>query len=65
MPNYHGYETVVDHYMAQWDHATSTPDGKSNIAKDPAFAEMLTYQKNLVDSARRLPEAGEVPQHLR
>ncbi|MFE4539937.1 ABC transporter substrate-binding protein [Streptomyces scopuliridis] len=49
MPTYHGYETVVDHYMSSWDHAYFDKDGKSNIAKDPAFAEMFTYQKKLVD----------------
>ncbi|MFJ8144596.1 ABC transporter substrate-binding protein [Streptomyces sp. NPDC096048] len=49
MPNYHGYETVVDHYMSQWDHAYFDEDGKSNVAEDPAFAEMFTYQKKLVD----------------
>ncbi|MFI9290348.1 ABC transporter substrate-binding protein [Streptomyces gardneri] len=50
MPNYLGYETVVSHYMSQWDHAYFDKDGKSNVAKDPAFAEMMTYQKSLVDS---------------
>ncbi|MER6672968.1 ABC transporter substrate-binding protein [Streptomyces sp. NPDC000983] len=49
MPTYHGYETVVSHYMSQWDHAYFDADGRSNIAKDPAFAEMFTYQKKLVD----------------
>ncbi|MFD6291394.1 ABC transporter substrate-binding protein [Streptomyces sp. NPDC060205] len=49
MPNYHGYETVVDHYMSQWDHSYFDDSGKSNIADDPAFAEMFTYQKKLVD----------------
>ncbi|MDT6985943.1 ABC transporter substrate-binding protein [Streptomyces lusitanus] len=49
MPNYHGYETVVDHYMSQWDHAYFAADGSSNVAEDPAFAEMFTYQKKLVD----------------
>ncbi|MFI6081348.1 ABC transporter substrate-binding protein [Streptomyces sp. NPDC051217] len=49
MPTYHGYETVVDHYMSSWDHAYFDKDGKSNIAKDPAFAEMFTYQKKLVE----------------
>ena len=49
MPNSHGYETVVDHYMSQWDHAYFDADGRSNIGKDPAFAEMFTYQKQLVD----------------
>ncbi|MFI1656329.1 ABC transporter substrate-binding protein [Streptomyces sp. NPDC020472] len=50
MPNYLGYETVVEHYMSQWDHAYFDGDGRSNVAKDPAFAEMMTYQKSLVDS---------------
>ncbi|MFE4663861.1 ABC transporter substrate-binding protein [Streptomyces sp. NPDC056716] len=50
MPTYHGYETVVDHYMSQWDHTYFDDAGKSNIAKDPAFAEMFTYQKELVDA---------------
>lgn len=50
MPNYLGYETVVEHYMSQWDHAYFDKDGRSNVAKDPAFAEMMTYQKSLVDS---------------
>ncbi|MFB7611069.1 ABC transporter substrate-binding protein [Streptomyces gardneri] len=50
MPNYLGYETVVEHYMSQWDHTYFDKDGKSNIAKDPAFAEMMTYQKSLVDT---------------
>ncbi|WP_328496287.1 ABC transporter substrate-binding protein [Streptomyces sp. NBC_00414] len=49
MPNYHGYETVVDHYMSQWDHSYFDKSGKSSIAEDPAFAEMFTYQKKLVD----------------
>ncbi|MFI1437866.1 ABC transporter substrate-binding protein [Streptomyces fructofermentans] len=49
MPNYHGYETVVDHYMSQWDHAYFGKDGKSTVASDPAFAEMFRYQKKLVD----------------
>ncbi|MFI5754670.1 ABC transporter substrate-binding protein [Streptomyces sp. NPDC051569] len=49
MPTYHGYETVVDHYMSSWDHAYFDQDGKSDVAKDPAFAKMFTYQKKLVD----------------
>ncbi|MEU9865025.1 ABC transporter substrate-binding protein [Streptomyces sp. NPDC047971] len=49
MPNYLGYETVPSHYMSQWDHAYFDADGRSNLAKDPAFAEMMTYQKSLVD----------------
>ncbi|MFJ3186883.1 ABC transporter substrate-binding protein [Streptomyces halstedii] len=49
MPTFHGYETVADHYLSSWDHTYFDADGKSNIAKDPAFAEMFTYQKKLVE----------------
>ncbi|MGP3633070.1 ABC transporter substrate-binding protein [Streptomyces sp. 24-1644] len=49
MPTFHGYETVADHYLSSWEHAYFDKDGKSNIAKDPAFAEMFTYQKKLVE----------------
>ncbi|MFC7305480.1 ABC transporter substrate-binding protein [Streptomyces monticola] len=48
MPNYHGYETVPSHYISQWSPTYFTKDGKSNIAKDPAFKEMYTWQRNLV-----------------
>ncbi|MFD3335856.1 ABC transporter substrate-binding protein [Streptomyces sp. NPDC058700] len=49
MPNYLGYETVPSHYMSQWKHTYFDANGKSNLAKDPGFAKMLTYQKSLVD----------------
>ncbi|MEV7563624.1 ABC transporter substrate-binding protein [Streptomyces tanashiensis] len=51
MPNYLGYETVLSHYMSQWKHGGYFgTDGKSTVAKDPAFAEAITYQKSLVDA---------------
>ncbi|MER7764425.1 ABC transporter substrate-binding protein [Streptomyces sp. NPDC097619] len=51
MPTYLGYETVVSHYMSQWKHGGYfDADGKSAVAKDPAFAKMMTYQKSLVDA---------------
>ncbi|MFD8013334.1 ABC transporter substrate-binding protein [Streptomyces sp. NPDC058955] len=51
MPNYLGYETVVSHYMSQWGHGGYFgADGRSTVATDPAFAEMMTYQKSLVDA---------------
>ncbi|WP_406304997.1 ABC transporter substrate-binding protein [Streptomyces sp. NBC_00885] len=49
MPNYHGYETTPMHYASQWGPTYFDADGKSNIAKDPAFSKMLTFQKGLVD----------------
>ncbi|MDI3404263.1 ABC transporter substrate-binding protein [Streptomyces cavernicola] len=48
MPNYHGYETVPSHYLSQWSPTYFTKDGKSNIAKDPSFRAMYTWQRNLV-----------------
>ncbi|MFI6287689.1 ABC transporter substrate-binding protein [Streptomyces sp. NPDC051018] len=49
MPNYHGYETTPMHYASQWSPTYFDADGKSNVAKDPAFAKMMTYQKGLID----------------
>lgn len=49
MPNYHGYESTTEHYLGGWDPKYFDADGKSNIAEDPAFAEMLATQKKLVD----------------
>ncbi|MEV8536037.1 ABC transporter substrate-binding protein [Streptomyces sp. NPDC051211] len=48
MPTFHGYETTPMRLAAQWSPTYFTPDGKSNLARDPAFAKMLTAQKDLV-----------------
>ncbi|MGW8781061.1 ABC transporter substrate-binding protein [Streptomyces sp. NPDC055796] len=48
MPTYHGYETTPVRLAAQWSPKYFDADGKSNLAKDPAFANMLTAQKDLV-----------------
>ncbi|MCX3059173.1 ABC transporter substrate-binding protein [Streptomyces beihaiensis] len=50
MPTYHGYEFTTEHILAQWSPTYFTADGKSNIAKDPAFKAGLRMQKRLVDS---------------
>ncbi|MFG2979903.1 ABC transporter substrate-binding protein [Streptomyces sp. NPDC048258] len=49
MPTYHGYETTPMRLAAQWSPTYFGADGRSNLAKDPAFAKMLTAQKDLVD----------------
>ncbi|MEU9453878.1 ABC transporter substrate-binding protein [Streptomyces sp. NPDC048277] len=49
MPDYHGWETTTEHYAAQFSPTYFTSDGKSDIAKDPAFTEAFTLQKKLVD----------------
>ncbi|WP_424215001.1 ABC transporter substrate-binding protein [Streptomyces sp. BI20] len=48
MPTFHGYETTPMRLAAQWGPTWFTPEGKSNLATDPAFAQMLTAQKDLV-----------------
>ncbi|MFD9306175.1 ABC transporter substrate-binding protein [Streptomyces sp. NPDC060048] len=48
MPTFHGYETTPMRLAAQWGPSYFGADGKSNLAKDPAFAKMLTAQKDLV-----------------
>ncbi|GAA0597084.1 ABC transporter substrate-binding protein [Kribbella sandramycini] len=50
MPNFHGYESTTGHFAAMWNPTYLTPEGKSNLAGDPAFANMLKWQKNLVES---------------
>lgn len=50
MPNFHGYESSVAHFAAQWNPTYFDSSGKSNAAKDPAFTEMLEWQKDMVDS---------------
>ncbi|MFJ6566119.1 ABC transporter substrate-binding protein [Streptomyces sp. NPDC091292] len=49
MPNYHGYETTTEHLFGQWSPTYFDADGKSNVAKDPAFEKGFTFQKKLVD----------------
>ncbi|MFD5633884.1 ABC transporter substrate-binding protein [Streptomyces sp. NPDC127077] len=49
MPNYHGWESTTEHYFGQFSPTYFDADGKSNIAKDPAFTAGFTLQKKLVD----------------
>ncbi|MGW1600603.1 ABC transporter substrate-binding protein [Streptomyces eurythermus] len=49
MPNYHGWESTTEHYLGQFSPTYFDKDGKSNVAKDPAFARAFTLQKKLVD----------------
>lgn len=48
MPTFHGYETTPMRLAAQWSPKYFGADGKSNLAGDPAFASMLSAQKDLV-----------------
>ena len=49
MPNYHGYESTFTHYAASWGAKYFDDKGKSTVASDPGFEQVLTWQKQLVD----------------
>ena len=49
MPDYHGYETTIAHYAAQWNPTYFDDQGKSNAANDPALTQMYEWQKHMVD----------------
>jgi len=49
MPNYHGYETAIAHYLGQYGASYFGEDGRSNVAADPKVAAMMNWQKGLVD----------------
>ncbi len=48
MPLYHGYESTITHFAAQWSPTYFTPDGKSNVANDQPLASAYRWQKALV-----------------
>ena len=48
MPLYHGYESTITHFAAQWSPTYFTSDGKSNVANDPPLAATYQWQKALV-----------------
>ncbi|MFF2845711.1 ABC transporter substrate-binding protein [Streptomyces sp. NPDC058001] len=50
MPTYHGYESTTEHLFGQWSPTYFDAEGKSNIAKDPAFEKGFVFQKKLVDA---------------
>ncbi|MEU6173020.1 ABC transporter substrate-binding protein [Streptantibioticus parmotrematis] len=50
MPDFHGYETTPAHYAAQWSPTYFDAKGNSEVAGNPAFAQMFTYQKGLVNA---------------
>ena len=49
MPNLDYYENSPAHWAPHWDAHWFSDDGKSALATDPAWQEMLTWQKQLVD----------------
>jgi multiple sugar transport system substrate-binding protein len=50
MPNYHGYESTITHFAAQWDATYFNSDGTSNVGDDPGLAAAYRWQKDMVDA---------------
>jgi multiple sugar transport system substrate-binding protein len=50
MPNFHGYESTPGHFAAQWNVNYFDASGKAQMAKDPGFADMFTWQQDMVKS---------------
>jgi multiple sugar transport system substrate-binding protein len=48
MPLYHGYESSLSHFAAQFSPTYFTSDGKSNVANDPPLSASYQWQKALV-----------------
>ncbi|AXK35153.1 ABC transporter substrate-binding protein [Streptomyces armeniacus] len=49
MPNYHGYETTVEHYGAQFGVDWFGEDGKAANASDPGMKKLFQWQRGLVE----------------
>jgi multiple sugar transport system substrate-binding protein len=49
MPDYHGYETTITHYAAQWNPTYFDADGNSAVATDPLWKDVYNWQKHMVD----------------
>jgi multiple sugar transport system substrate-binding protein len=49
MPDYHGYESTITHFAAQFDPTYFSADGKSTAATDAGLKRAYQWQKNLVD----------------
>ncbi|MFL6132784.1 MAG: ABC transporter substrate-binding protein [Nocardioidaceae bacterium] len=50
MPNYHGYESTITHFAAQFNPTYFTSSGKAAVADDPGLKRAYEWQKNLVDA---------------
>lgn len=50
MPTFHGYESTPGHFAAQWGVKYFGADGKAQMAKDPGFAAMFSWQQDMVRS---------------
>ena len=50
MPNYHGYESTITHFAAQFDPTYFDASGKSTVGTDPGLKKAYEWQRNLVEA---------------
>jgi multiple sugar transport system substrate-binding protein len=50
MPNYHGYESTITHFAAQFNPTYFSAGGKSSVDTDPGLKKAYEWQKKLVDA---------------
>jgi multiple sugar transport system substrate-binding protein len=50
MPNYHGYESTITHFAAQFNPTYFSASGKSAVDTDPGLKRAYEWQKHLVDA---------------
>jgi multiple sugar transport system substrate-binding protein len=50
MPNYHGYESTITHFAAQFNPTYFSASGKSTVDTDPGLKRAYEWQKQLVDA---------------
>ncbi|MEU3073874.1 ABC transporter substrate-binding protein [Streptomyces laurentii] len=48
LPNYHGYENNIDHYLGSWGPRYFDSRGKAFLALDPAVGELMFFQQKMV-----------------
>jgi multiple sugar transport system substrate-binding protein len=50
MPNYHGYESTITHFAAQFDPTYFDSSGKSTVGTDPGLRKAYEWQRNLIEA---------------
>ncbi|MFE7410751.1 ABC transporter substrate-binding protein [Streptomyces laurentii] len=48
LPNYHGYENDIEHYLGSWGPLYFDRNGRSALTLDPAIGDLLIRQRKMV-----------------
>jgi multiple sugar transport system substrate-binding protein len=50
MPNYHGYESTITHFAAQFDPTYFDDSGNSTVGTDPRLTKAYEWQRHLIEA---------------